>query len=109
MTGAIRPLADKETIDELVRVLGYPKFSLERPEVEELLALYLPFVEIVGPSKKTSQLPRSRDIADQKFLQLADTGSAEVLVSGDKALLELAGRTRFAIEPPGEFLERLGL
>ena len=40
------------------------------------------------------------------FLVLAAVGNAEVLVTGDKSLLQLAGRTRFAIETPARFKSR---
>jgi predicted nucleic acid-binding protein len=40
------------------------------------------------------------------FLTLAAAGKAEVLVTGDKALLGLTGRTGFAIETPALFKTR---
>jgi predicted nucleic acid-binding protein len=40
------------------------------------------------------------------FLVLAAIGKAEALVTGDRALLDLAGRTRFAIETPARFKAR---
>jgi predicted nucleic acid-binding protein len=39
-------------------------------------------------------LPRCRDRDDQKFLELAFAAKASVLLTRDKALLRLAGRTR---------------
>ncbi|MEX2163190.1 MAG: hypothetical protein WD823_02950 [Sulfuricaulis sp.] len=58
-------------------------------------------------SANPGRLPRCRDSADQKFLTLAQIGRAQVLVTGDQALLVLAGQTRFAIETPAAFRERL--
>ena len=43
-------------------------------------------------------LPTPTDPADQKFVRLAHIGKADVLVTGDRALLALSGKTRFAIE-----------
>jgi putative PIN family toxin of toxin-antitoxin system len=107
--GGVIPLADNQTVDELIRVLGYPKFALTKAQIEELLGLYLPFVEIVNTSGRSGNgLPKCRDASDQKFVALAQGGSADTLVTGDKALLELQGRTRFLIETPAAFMQRLG-
>lgn len=105
--GRFLPLSSRETIAELVRVLTYPKFSLTKEDVEAVLSAYLPYAEIVaGQERGSPRLPRCSDEADQMFLVLASAGKAEVLVTGDKALLDLAGRTRFAIETPARFKER---
>ena len=48
-----------------------------------------------------SSLPRCRDPHDQKFLELALAAQADVLVTKDQALLELARRKLpFRIAPP---------
>ncbi|MFQ5518388.1 MAG: putative toxin-antitoxin system toxin component, PIN family, partial [Mariprofundus sp.] len=38
-----RPLASRATIQELIRVLAYPKFKLGEQQIQALLADYLPF------------------------------------------------------------------
>ena len=48
-----------------------------------------------------------RDATDQPFLDLAVSGGADVLVSGDEDLLTLAGQTAFAIESPEELRRRI--
>ena len=103
-------LAGRETLDELVRVLGYPKFKLTKDEIAEVLATFLPYAEIVTDQARqnTRGLPRCRDAADQKFLVLAAAGRADVLVSGDAALLDLSPQVEFSIERPADFLKRLG-
>ena len=58
--------------------------------------------------RRVRGLPRCRDRDDRKFLELASRGNAEVLVTGDAALLDLAGRVAFAIERPAGLRERLG-
>jgi putative PIN family toxin of toxin-antitoxin system len=105
--GRIAPLINRATLDELVRVLGYPKFGLDPEDVEAVLAAYVPYattVTVAGPVAE--RLPRCRDPHDQPFLTLALAGRAEVLVSGDRALLALAGRTPFVIEAPERFRAR---
>ena len=102
------PLLDKPCTEELLRALHYPKFKLSRDEVETLLGDYLPFAETVDTgSAGALRLPTATDPADQKFVRLAHIGKADVLVTGDRALLALSGKTRFAIEKPADFLHRL--
>ena len=81
-------LVSRPTVDELIRVLAYPKFSLDKVEIEALLADYLPFTEAVSVSTQT-QSPQCRDSDDQMFVDLAIQGQANVLVTGDRALLEM--------------------
>ena len=103
----IVPLASRAAIDELIRVLAYPKFKLHEEEIGILAGSYLQYVEVVEVDAVTIKgLPRCRDEADQVFLLLAAAGKAEVLVTGDRALLELAGRTEFAIETAAQFKKR---
>ena len=45
--GVFQPLASTATVQELVRVLAYPKFRLSAQEQVELLADYLPHVQTV--------------------------------------------------------------
>lgn len=108
-TGRIVPLASQATTRELIRVLGYPKFGLDEDDLEAVLAAYLPFTVVVKvPARAPSGLPQCRDPHDQAFLRVAAAGRAEVLVSGDRALLVLTGRTTFAIESPEQFRKRCG-
>jgi uncharacterized protein len=104
--GACAPLASRDTVDELIRILGYRKFRLEEQRRNELLADYLPFCEIVEVTRKCSVV--CRDAKDQMFLNLAQSGKADSLVSGDRDLLVLAGRTKFLIESPEEYRRRVG-
>jgi len=82
-------LVSKATVDELIRALAYPKFKLDRHDIETLLAEYLPYTEPVEVTQN-STVPQCRDPGDQKFVDLAISGKADVLVTGDKALLEMS-------------------
>ncbi len=90
-SGRFVPLASAATAQELVRVLGYPKFRLSAAEQTELLADFIPWVEVVEIPTPTPQVPPCRDPLDLPFLHLAVTGKARALVSGDRDLLALAG------------------
>lgn len=105
--GFVVPLADQSVIDELLRILiqlGARKFQLQEPAVQEILSRYVSFAELVpaGLDDKLP-LPKCKDPDDQKFLELAVRGSADVLVTNDGALLGLSRRTRFLILAPGKF------
>lgn len=89
-SGALRPLASAATVQELVRVLAYPKFRLSPVEQEELLADYLPYVQTVRIPNPPPAVPPCRDPLDEPFMQLALAGKARVLVSGDRDLLVVA-------------------
>jgi putative PIN family toxin of toxin-antitoxin system len=85
------PLASTATAQELVRVLGYPKFKLAAAEQEELLADFMPWVQVVRVPDPPPSVPACRDPFDLPFLHLAVAGRARALVSGDRDLLALAG------------------
>jgi uncharacterized protein len=90
-SGRFVPLASTATAQELVRVLGYPKFMLSVDEQEELLADVMPWVEVVRIPDPPPAAPACRDPFDLPFLHLALAGRAQALVSGDRDLLALAG------------------
>ncbi len=85
----ITPLASKDTVNELIRVLAYPEFKLDKTEQALLLADFLPYADIVVINEIPKGLPLIRDKNDQMFLILAVAGKADVLVSGDADILEL--------------------
>lgn len=106
-SGVLTPLLCTRTVEELLRVLAYPKFKLTPAEREEMLADYLPFAEVVSSWEKNPAVPACRDEHDRIFLELASVGGAEWLVTGDEDLLSLAGKTTFQIIAPAIALERL--
>jgi putative PIN family toxin of toxin-antitoxin system len=102
--GSCIPLTSKAAAAELNRVLSYPKFQLSQEDRFELLADYLPYCELVEVATKCPVI--CRDIKDQHFLDLALSGGAHFLVSGDQDLLVLAGQTAFLIETPEAYRSR---
>ena len=99
--GRIECLADQRTLDELARVLTYPQLKLTPEMIAERWSRYRTQVTLVEAGE-APPLPRCKDPDDQKFLELAARTGADLLVSKDKALLKLKGRTRlaFRILPP---------
>jgi putative PIN family toxin of toxin-antitoxin system len=88
--GLVVPLASTATVQELVRVLAYPKFRLSSADQDELLADYLPYAETVRISQPPPTVPDCRDKLDLPFMHLAVAGKAQALVSGDRDLLAIA-------------------
>ena len=92
------PLISKMTAAEITRVLAYPKFRLSSEDRLELLGDYLPYCETIEHIEQCPVV--CRDAKDPMFLDLAQSGGADVLVSGDQDLLALARQTLFLIETP---------
>lgn len=95
--GRIQCLADQRTLDELQRVLTYPQLKLTPEMIAERWARYCALVKLVADGE-APPLPRCKDRDDQKFLELAARANADILVSKDKALLKLRGRTKLAFQ-----------
>jgi putative PIN family toxin of toxin-antitoxin system len=89
--GRFVPLASTATAQELMRVLAYPKFKLPADDQQELLADYMPWVQVVRIPDPPPAVPPCRDPFDAPFLHLAVAGKAQALASGDRDLLALAG------------------
>lgn len=106
--GQIECFADERTLDELQRVLTYPQLRMTPEMMIERYQRYRSLVQVV-PAGEAPHLPRCKDKDDQKFLELAARCGANVLVSKDKALLKLRGRTTlgFQIMKPGIVSELL--
>jgi uncharacterized protein len=99
--GRIQCLADERTLDELQRVLTYPQLKLTPEMAVDRYSRYNRLVQVVA-NGEAPPLPRCKDRDDQKFLELAARCDANLLVTKDKALLRLRGRTtlRFKILKP---------
>ena len=98
--GLVLPLVSKATVQELLRVLTYPKFRLKAEEQDELLADYLPYVETVQIAQPFPMVPHCRDVFDIPFMQLAVAVKAQALVTGDRDLLAIADEFKRASSCP---------
>jgi putative PIN family toxin of toxin-antitoxin system len=104
--GRITPVLSRETFDEFRRVLEYPKFSLSKGEIQEILQQeILPFFEVVERVDPVAGLCRDPD--DDKFLACAASSHAAFLVSGDKDLCSLGKFGRIRILTPDQLLAML--
>ena len=87
-------LASLDTLEELREALTRPKFKLTPTESLALFQIILSKSEILLNVEEAAEKCRDKD--DQKFLDLAHTGSADYLLTGDRDLLEMqkVGTTR---------------
>jgi uncharacterized protein len=91
-SGAAIPIVCRETVDELIRVLAYPKFALNDADRTALLGEYLPFAELAPLPRPPPRVPAAcRDRSDLVFIQLAIGARADLLVTGDADLAVLRG------------------
>ncbi len=95
--GRIACFADRRTLDELQRVLTYPQLKLTPAMIADRYARYSGLVQM-HPEGDSPPLPRCKDRDDQKFLELSARCQADLLVSKDKALLKLRGRTKLGFQ-----------
>ena len=98
-------LVSHAPVAELKRVLGYRKLKLSAEYQFELLGDYLSYCESIE-AKEICPI-HCRDAKDQPFLDLAQSGNADLLVTGDEDLLALAGQTAFIIETPEDYRRRI--
>lgn len=105
--GTVVPVVSKDTLAELVRVLGYPKLRLDAEETKNLLAQYMEHAEALGTVKTTARLPQCRDEDDRMFLRLAYAARADALVTGDADLLAVAARSKIPVLSPDQLRQRL--
>ena len=120
--GRVRCVVSDATLDEWRRVLAYPEFALGPKQQAALVERYQALSEMARtvevdaglPPKGTpihyglepvwSRMPRCSDPDDQKFIELAATAQAQVLISKDRAVLKLRRRCApyFRIMTPAE-------
>jgi uncharacterized protein len=98
-------LASDDTIMELADVLARPKFDpyVTIRERQEFLRLFNRIAERVTI---THALRVCRDPKDDKFLELAVNGAAQLIITGDADLLALQPFRGIIILTPTEYLAR---
>ena len=107
--GRLRFVLSRETADELLRVMAYPKFRLTRAEITSLFDTeLLPFADVVELPASKRRKRWSRDPEDDKFIRCAQAGKCARLVTGDDDLLTLKRVGKVAILSPAEFPGVLG-
>ncbi|HEY6214673.1 MAG TPA: putative toxin-antitoxin system toxin component, PIN family [Vicinamibacterales bacterium] len=98
-------VATGDTLRELIEKLLLPKFDryVAHDRREALLQRVASLVEII---EVLQPVRASRDPKDDKFLEAAVNGRANVLVTGDRDLLDLNPFRSVAIITPADYLSR---
>lgn len=96
-------VATTETLRELIEKLLLPKFDryVRRERRDALLQRLASLVEIIDVLQP---IRASRDPRDDKFLEAAVNGRANVIVTGDRDLLDLNPFRGIAILIPADYL-----
>jgi len=103
LRGKIKLYISLDILNELKRVLEYPKFKIEGLQKEAFLKNLLRVVVFVYPKQKIVVI--KKDPPDNRFLECAVEAKVDYLISGDKKhLLPLKNFQGIRILNPNEFL-----
>ena len=103
--GKFTVLYSNETIMEIIDVLGRDKFRLKYhilpDDISALINLIRLRGEVVIPKQRVADC---RDPKDDKFLDVALSGDADCLVSGDLDLISMNPYRSILLNTPAEFV-----
>ena len=105
LAGRFEIVTSPALLDELRRVLAYPKLAAIFGDVDEVIELIALASHVVRP---TLTLDLVRDPDDNRVLEAAITGSADAIVTGDADLLDLQLVEGVRILTPADFNAELG-
>lgn len=103
--GKLTLITSLPILDELKKVLSYPKFALDEEKVNEQVEYYFFLAELVSPTQKVDLIQNHP--SHNKFLECALEGEVEYIVSGDQHLLNLKEFKGIKIVNGEELLEIL--
>lgn len=106
LDGRYELLLSPDLLQELERVLHYPKFRFSPSEILDYLALLTETAELVQPDFQLEVV--EADPTDNRVLECALAGGALLIVTGDDHLLSLEEYAGIPILRPQAFLERHG-
>ncbi|MGH7429191.1 MAG: putative toxin-antitoxin system toxin component, PIN family [Candidatus Methylomirabilaceae bacterium] len=98
--GEVRLVISKPIIHELLDVLAR-KFGRDAEELSRVAVFLAELAEVVQPRRKIEMLS---DDTDNRILECAIAGRADVIVTGDRAMLELGEYQGVRIMTLREFL-----
>ena len=104
LAGRATALLSEPLLGEILRVLGR-KFSMDREELARTALFLGELTEPVAPRRRVTALA---DDPDNRVLECAVTGRADVIVTGDRAMLKLRRFEGIEILMLRAFLTRVG-
>lgn len=87
LSGRVTLVTSPALLGELARVLAYPKLAAVFDDPTAVMAAVAQAADTVEPAERVSVLA---DEPDNRVLEAAAAGRADLIVTGDKALRELA-------------------
>jgi len=102
--GVIQLVVSEKILEEYLRVGEILSKQFSKIRLNPILELLTIEAEIVADFKLPA--PVCIDPEDDKFLECAIAGKVDVLVSGDKHLLNVSGYCGIEIVTPREFVEK---
>jgi putative PIN family toxin of toxin-antitoxin system len=103
--GEFTIIVTTDVVDEYFEVINRPKFGLKQETIDKIARYVYQFSEFVVPEEKIRYI--EHDPKDDKFLEAAIAGNADVIISGDKHMLDLKKFRSIPILSGREFLDFL--
>ena len=104
LAGRLEMVTSPSLLDELRRVLSYPKLQAVIGGADELAELLALATVVINPTESVA-VPRDPD--DDRLIEAALAANADVIVTGDQDLLTLGSVDQIRILTPRQFLETL--
>jgi len=101
--GRVELVTSRPLLVELGRVLT-EKVGWDTSHADEVVAQVARLGQVVRPAETVSEI--TADPSDDRVLEAAAEGGAEVIVSGDRHLLRIGTWRAVRIEPAAKFLTR---
>ena len=108
----IEIVISRQILEEMKRVLGYPKIQRRHEWTSQEISRFLEELEqlciVVDPPRREVPILQN-DPSDDKYLDCAVVGEVDYVITGDKDLLELGEYKGVRIVRPTQFLELMEL
>ncbi|MBI1972511.1 putative toxin-antitoxin system toxin component, PIN family [Candidatus Woesearchaeota archaeon] len=102
LSGELELVTSANQLDELMRVMDYPKFNFTEEQKQTMLGIITAIATVVEIPKKLNVIEEDPD--DNVILETAIVGNVDYIVSGDPHLLRLEKFGRIKIVTVNEFL-----
>jgi uncharacterized protein len=100
--GELELVTSADQLDELMRVIDYPKFNFTEDQKQTMLGIITTIATVVEIPKKLKVIEEDPD--DNIMLETAVVGKAEYIISGDPHLLKLGEFEQIKVVTASEFL-----
>ncbi|MFH1849348.1 MAG: putative toxin-antitoxin system toxin component, PIN family, partial [archaeon] len=99
--GKLRLILSSDQLEEIIRVLNYPRFSFTNYQKNNVISLIITIAELV---EINNNLKMTRDRTDNKIIESALEGKADFIITGDKDLLVLKKYANIIIVKANDFI-----